>query len=566
MSDVIRDVVVRITLEQINTALKVPDLAPVKAEYADVGKVAATSSAQTTKSISAIEAATKSAGLRQRELVKDISEAGKQGAKDYEALLKKRADAEKQVAVAAEAAAAKQTTAQLKVLDVTKQLGEGTFQLARGIAFLTTSGDEDFRVMLATIAKLQGGFDLIKGGATTIKGLVEGTKALQIATGAATVGQALLAGATGVVTAAASTATAAVTALKVALGPIGLIVTGIGVAAAAAGAAWHAMSSSGDELTETNTKLTASMERSLKLFQLQLEYAQKLRNINKESADANLSLLAGEEKLAALRGKQGANDVRQSVNGSLQTLEEQQAAAQRNAANNKGDNRTQFREFGLEQEKLAADIANRRLENAKQDVEYQRQIRDLKNQSAQAAENQLDKEKQIVETAKKGVDSAMQKLAIEEKKLQSFEAQFGALTKQEQLELRALSDKVKAGQELNRRELERAEQLGGEATRDFVQEQRAKAGKAAGAADAVSGFGDVTAGVSQAGRSLGDAISKQAEAESRAATAQAELEKATTALEAATELLRRFNKIAEQLGIEVAGIQKDLDTNKAQNE
>ena len=643
MADVIRDVVVRITLEQINTALKVPDVTPLKAAFDDwkssalaaVDKVNAAlatvnTSTQTTGT-TAVETADKTveahsktkaawdeaikkaaeqalvykesaaqaeadaaarkqiaadaakqaadqakskgivlAALKQeRELIKDISDAGKQGAKDYQALLKQRSDAEKQVATLAEAAAAKQTQAQLKVLDVTKQLGEGTFQLARGIAFLTTSGDEDFREMLATIAKLQGGFDLIKGGATTIKALVEGTNALKLATGAATIGQAILAGANTAVATTAGIATAAVTALKVALGPIGLIITGIGAAAALTAAAWSAMSSKEQDLQAAMKKGNEELADRLKL-------TKELRDIKYQTSSEKVSLISGDNEgsLRELdrRGATRKTD-RSDLDKQVAELEQAKQAFMEKYGRAGTFSSASGNALTASEGKLYQQISENQIAAATQRVALEEQAisdaklyRDIQKDIDQIKSQELEKEKLIAEASKKGVDAALEKLAIEEKKLQSIEAQFGALTKQEQLEAMALSKKVKAGEELSRRELERLGQIGGAAGQEYVQQQYAKRGRASGADEFNANLGvDITAGVSEAGQALANATQKLAESRPIKEILEAQAQLQASSKEADDAMIFMINGLINDKKELLSRLKELEDTNNKNN-
>lgn len=593
MTDVIRDVVVRITLEQINAAIKVPDIAPLKAVEADHAK----SIDKVIKKYDEKEETAKLNSKREREYIKDISDAVKEGEKNYAAQLKQRADAEKQVAAAAEAAATKQQVAQLKVLETTKQLGEGVFQLARGIAFLTTSSDEDFREMLATIAKLQGGFDLIKGGATTIKALVEGTNALKIATGAATIGQALLAAANTVVATTATAATAAVTALKVALGPIGLIITAIGVAAVIGAAAWEMYSKNSESAAKSIDRTTESIRKATKETEIQLKYEQANYDLHKQVTDSRMAQMTTDEQIAAL-SKERTNllkleaDLLQKIIEKRKELKAQEAAveASKNNPKNSGfgivdilspvagiaEMYTTDRDDLLKSRKESQDALNEAKQGEinleKQNLEYKREeliqqekVVALAKQKQNAAERELEKQKQIEDAAKQGLETAKQKLAIEEQKLQSMDAQFGRLTKQEQLEAKALADKVRAGEELNRRQLERLSQIGGNVARDYVEREYAKRGETSGSREYESAFIDPTAGITQTRNEIQSKTAELAEAKASVVTAQREVAEAMQVVNDNKALLETIRNLLQSQGKTINDMQKDLDVNNAQN-
>lgn len=616
MADIIRDVVVRITLEQIQATLKAPDISPfISAQNAvnqavqdaavkqagtqkdtqsawdkSLAKLEEQSKAYSiaSKEAEALEAAAKKAAQaeakavkeaakekaealelrkREREWVKEISDANKKAFADYQEQLKKKAEAEQKASETAKAAAEKQISSQLRVLEATKQVGTGTFQLARGFAFLSTSTDENFQKMLQTIAKFQGGFDIIAGGVDVIKGMVEGTMALKSAYGVATVAAGLQAAAQTAVTATAATATAAVTALKVALGPIGLIVTGIGVATASLAAAWKLSAASANENEQAIRKLTDTQEKALKLSQLQLDLAKDLRDIDKQTADIKLAQLAGEEKLIALKSRIGKGNISfDSDTGRITTLAERQAEAERIAASRKSAPSQSSRTEGLQQEQLALNILRQRVDISQQDIQFQQQIKDIKEQTKESAAQQLERERQLVAESKKGIDAAKEKLALEENKLKSIEAQIGALSKEEQIELKMLADKVKAGEELTRVQLQRAQQLGGDLTRQFVQDQQAKAGRPI-AGEIGEAFGvNITAGTAQAGAALTRALQETQAAQERARAAEDKLLEATDSFNQAAAVMDKFAEIADELGKRLKKIESDIEVNQVNNE
>lgn len=528
---VIRDVVVRITLEQIQAAIKAPDVTPVKAGVQEVNKAIKDSSQERIKAESETEQAVKASNLRQRQFIKDLGDAARQGAKEYEQLQKMKADADAKAAQAAEAAAQKQRAGTLKVLEVTGQLGEGTFQLARGFAFLSTSTDGDFRQMLATIAKFQGGFDVIKGGATTIKGLMEGTVALKAATGAATVVQAIQTVGMIAFTTATTAATIAVNALKAALGPIGALITVIGLAVAGVAALWSKFSSSEDDAAESAKKANEQLKQQIKLVET-------LRGISRQTTNERIALLGDDDREGKLRERiKAAPDSFANLKSTEGIL--RSSIAERSA---RGEDTSQ-------QESLLLANLKQQVEVSEQLKEDQRQIYDLAIKKADAQERELEKAKQVNEANIKGLETAREKLRVEEGKLQSINAQFGALSKGEQDELRRLSERVKAGETLNRRELERAERLGGSLTRDFVERQRARQGEAAGAADIGAAFGNnINAGVEGARRGI-------SEAEALAAASQEAVTKQEELLAASREARQQEVQVLDQ-------ILKDLDEYK----
>lgn len=568
MADVVRDVVVRITLEQIQATLKAPDVSPYTKSQEEISKSLKKVGADAVKTAGVTKQANEETADDMKKWIKEVSTANDKAVKADIELKKKQADEQKKLADQAAAAAEKQVSAQLRVLEATKQVGTGTFQLARGFAFLSASTDENFQKMLQTIAKFQGGFDIIAGGVDTIKGLVEGTRALKVAYGVATVAAGLQAAAQTAVTATAATATAAVTALKVALGPIGLIITGIGVATASLATAWKLSAASANENEQAIRKLTDTQEKALKISQLRLDLAKDLRDIDKQTADLKLAQLSGEEKLLALQSRVGKGNAAtfDPATGRSTTLADRQAEAERIAASRKLAPSQSSRTEGLQQEQLALDILRQRVDISQQDIQFQQQIKDIKEQTKESAAQQLERERQLVAESKKGIDAAKEKLALEENKLKSIEAQIGALSKAEQIELKRLADKVKAGEELNRVELQRAQQLGGELTRQFVQDQQARAGRPI-AGEIGEAFGvNITAGTAQAGAALTKALQETQAAQERARAAEDKLLEATDSFNQAAAVMDRFADIADELGKRLKKIESDIEVNQVNNE
>ena len=197
-----RDVVVRIALKQTKARLEAPDVAPAKAAIEKVDK--------------AVERATNEiAGYS-----KEISKSYKQTAEAVEKVSKEQAELNK---IHLEA-----VDNNIRVADSLKAAGEGAFTLARGLAFVSASTEEDFQQALKTIAKVQGAYDIFKGVVEVTRGVAEARKALMVATNAATTAEALHAVAINATTVSAKGATVALKGMYAAMGPVGLAILGVG--------------------------------------------------------------------------------------------------------------------------------------------------------------------------------------------------------------------------------------------------------------------------------------------------------------------------------------------------
>jgi len=149
MADVIRDVVVRIGVEQKTDRIKTPD-------FKDATKSA-------DKFTDAVEKSLESLGKTFEEVTSDLDKLDK------------------------EIADTTPTTQQwgqtvsdesLKVGEGLKAATEGAFTLARGVAFMAASNEEDFQKVVQNIAMVQGGFDAFKGSIEMIKGITDAQKAM----------------------------------------------------------------------------------------------------------------------------------------------------------------------------------------------------------------------------------------------------------------------------------------------------------------------------------------------------------------------------------------------------
>ena len=149
MADVIRDVVVRIGVEQKTDRIKTPD-------FKDATKSA-------DKFTDAVEKSLESLGKTFEEVTSDLDKLDK------------------------EIADTTPTTQQwgqtvsdesLKVGEGLKAATEGAFTLARGVAFMAASNEEDFQKVVQNIAMVQGGFDAFKGSIEMIKGVTDAQKAM----------------------------------------------------------------------------------------------------------------------------------------------------------------------------------------------------------------------------------------------------------------------------------------------------------------------------------------------------------------------------------------------------
>lgn len=234
MSTAIRDVVVKVRLEQEKAALFVPDMSAIKAEIKSVQDLLKQLKGEFAAPFSlpgvGPGGAGGSPGSRRRPSPTDSGEGGFTGphlptldldaaSKEADKLtshlkplrselhellpplqgvgvdLQKLADSEADKKFSAlEKAQAKVRKSSLDVGEGLQKAGEGVFTMARGLVLLTTGSDEDLRKTLERLAMFQGVFDIFKGGFSIVQGLTKAYVNMREATVAQAVANNILAG------------------------------------------------------------------------------------------------------------------------------------------------------------------------------------------------------------------------------------------------------------------------------------------------------------------------------------------------------------------------------------
>lgn len=211
MADTIRDVVIRIHLEQVETKIKPPDYS------------------------GAVEAAQKASA--------QIQQAGSAQVSSF--------DVTKQRAI----------SSQIAIASSINRTVTGVSQLARAFVLLQGTSDEDLKKLMKNLALVQGTFDLFTGSFNIIRGVSQALTAMQTASQAAAVGNTTLAASN---TAVATTSTAASVGLRVmfaAMGPIGWAAIGIGAAVAAVAVTMRAFSKDTDTAAEAADRLDKKLDQ-----------------------------------------------------------------------------------------------------------------------------------------------------------------------------------------------------------------------------------------------------------------------------------------------------------------
>jgi hypothetical protein len=379
-----------------------------------------------------------------------------------------------------------------------KRAGEGVFTLARGVALLSASGDEELRVVLERIAMFQGAFDIFKGGTDVIVGTVkayQGLRAATIAQAAANntlaVSEVALAGARagsgglgGVTSALPSLGTAAK------LGLPGLAIAGVGLTLAA-------MKLPGEEAGvdfagQANSERLAREQQALqqRYRDQQRDFLPLDRQLEMERGRAIGNMTPGRFRDISFISR---SDVGPTATGGTSI----RAAAASGVTELRGDT-----DAGMAQADLLIEKNKTLIQRLEERKAAEENIYRLITQQKQGRIDELDTIKQQLELSK-------QQAAAEQGRLQSFEERLGRLSPGQLQQLTKLRDKAAGGEELNARELSRLEELGGPATSRFVGKQFAERGRERGGAGFFAGIDDGV--VSEAQTALADANTRIAQ-------------------------------------------------------
>lgn len=295
MSDAVRNVTLRVSLEYVNTEPKV-NTDPAQKAVDELAE-------KTTKAQKAIEDATK----------------------------------------AANDSARKATDQTLAVGDNLKRAGEGAFVFARGVAFMASSSDEDFQRMVQNVAKVQGAFDLFKGATDVIGGSVKALQSYRAASEAAAAADAARAVAANTAAAASAasatasgTAATAAGALAVAMNPVTILLVGLGALAVTAYNELIAGPREAAKAEEDYQKRLKETIRNVKDLVEQEEKAKQLRghasqlSIIQATANAGASpaFILGEAERGMRESQARVAELQQRASGSSLSTERAQAEEQ----------------------------------------------------------------------------------------------------------------------------------------------------------------------------------------------------------------------------------------------
>lgn len=387
MADIIRDLIIKIAIQQADVKLRAPDIGPILVPFKKFEDKASEN--------------VEGVATKVEELGGDISD------------LKPKLE---EISRSSEDATRQLTDDTLKASEGFRTAGEGAFTLARGIAFVGIASEEDLQKVIQTVAKVQGAFDIFKGGIDVVKGLTEGTHALRLVTTSAAVAQGGLARANTAVATTAAVATVSMGTLMAVLGPLALAAAAVGVAFLIFKDAPEDIGNTTEAAEKLRKKLNDIASLKIKGIDLLLEFGdlvpeERIEEIGKR-LKAEIGKINRNAEIAIHEQTRILKDLRKRLGEqSDEGLALPDFILQRNEAEEQ-------RRFLISQRELALIEAKAKAG------------RDLLN----IEKSKRDEIKSALDLARQDLQISKDKLALEKGALQTFKERFGALSAVEQVE------------------------------------------------------------------------------------------------------------------------------------
>ena len=202
MAETVRDVVIRVSLKQIDSKLTLPNLGAARKEVLNYSKTVVASNQRISNSYKTVNIEVNNFNRQQKEAKKEAKETAKNVVEDY-----------------------------LQAAEGFHKAASGALALTKGLAKISGASEDDLK---AAFEPIESALNAFKGATDLISGMVQGYRALQTATSAGAVANTALAASNTAVATTSGAAAAGMTALQVAMGPIGVTFLAIGAAVAAA--------------------------------------------------------------------------------------------------------------------------------------------------------------------------------------------------------------------------------------------------------------------------------------------------------------------------------------------
>lgn len=510
MAETIRDVVIRIRVQQQDVALKPPDMSAWKAatQQANQERKQSASLALTAEEEEAI--ASYSRIMKEREKIAAATQAA----------IEKSLQNSLSDDTGLPQSSRTDSRTELQGLSVTKQrieaytaMGESALRAARGVAFLTAANEEDLRASLQYVAAAQGVLDVFAGVMGVTKSLIsvrqvgiastvlaaasEAGLATASATSAAS-GTALAASNAAVATSAtaASAATNTLTASLLA-NPITAAVVAV---IAAGAAAWYLYSSAAKAAAESEAQLEEARRN-----RIQAEEEQRRDTLDSQRSEYEERFRL-EKELGALSAK--------TIEDRKFALNDQLKAAERiGFIQNRKDDSTPDLDYRAQLASFQAQVSVRK------------EAASLYAEETQQLQKQLELTQGILNNARQQVETAKQAVATDEER-------YGRLSKLEQNRLREINTRLGAGGKLTESDAALLDKtgFGKEQTSAFFRQK----GQDAGGIGAISGL-------TTSQQQLRDATNELRAMEASAGAAQGEI------LDALAQIQKAADENAKQL-------------------
>lgn len=463
MADTIRDVVIRLTIQQQDFRAKGLDLGELKKSLGEREKLFEESFRKTDELFKRFSKAGGGAG-------------GGMPTAQFDEMAKKAADVEKKLAglknrTADFSGGAK--TSMIGAADAFKTAGEGAFVLARGVAFLASDSEESFRDMLRNVARVQGSFDLFKGSVDTVKGMAQGLRQLGGAAGASG-GLAQIAG--------------------LLFSPQGLLVAGVAAAATSLYALTREFITGGAAADRYAEQVERAAQQALAV-QASID-----ANIlsGSESFTANSSARRGalgeSMRLRGLEGASGSNLDRQLGHQRFllrDTLRERVARAARISADDPlmGQGAAGARNFAIQQASNVNVPLERRIALMKElqefqqaDIQFAREQIRLQEESVRNVQRERDEKQRALQVVKQQIEAEKQRIA-------TAEAALGRMSVEDLMSLENIAKKVQGGGQISRVEAQFLEGTGLDFAQQHAQQFFQQAGQQRGFSEIAKAFG-----------------------------------------------------------------------------
>jgi hypothetical protein len=464
--ETIRDVVIRIRLEQVGERLDPPDYSEAVRSAADYAESVETAGAAVIRSQEAVSRAMQSVERRQE----STAQGARQSAESFAGFGEQAQSSSKQA------------------LEAFSKIGDGVFTLVRGLALLSDDGEEGLTRIAENVALAQGAFDTFKGVRDTVVGVVEGVSSLASVARATAGANAALAATNTTVAATGTAAAGAMGALQVAMGPIALAIGAVAAAGYLASKMWAdheaklkeqalaaAQAANALALLKTEMRTTSGNILFAELRDLQQLYekfgnragAGAARGLNIENVRRDLEV----ERREATRGRSTTMNTEaqiarfdamakamaaESSRLSTETFHAATFSGKAKADQLRASIDKQLAEVEASRVKAVEQLASdREKEKAslERSVELSKQLFDLENSKVDAVRSAAEENRKSLEMKQKELESTQKLIDAERKRAQSTEERLGRLSGGDFARFQRLSQRLESGAKLNRDEM-----------------------------------------------------------------------------------------------------------------